>query len=217
MTPDESWAATQTPEFRKQLREDAAESNRGITHEEFTAGVRNHTMGFKCMSGEPCTLLRGRRLLAFDTIVLLYQFGPFIIVPLWAWHEHNWWLLIGIVISRLGTKAAPWFMPGLISSRWSGKRGAAVFFLFVTTAILWIWVGGHSSLTFLSISAMWGFLLFHMAEDYQNQAAIRSLLDTPELFNSAAGQGRIRIVTAESDAADRAKFGDMLDEEKNGP
>jgi phosphatidylglycerophosphate synthase len=138
--------------------------------------------------------------LLFNILVGLYAFGPFILVPLWAYHERNWWLLIGILISRLSTRAAPRFLEGYgATSIWSGKRDLAVTFLVILSVVLSLIAGLHSYLTFFSLSALWGFLLFHMAERAQNQYAVKSLIESPELFYSAVEHSKIMVVDVEKE------------------
>src|SRR4029453_17390701 len=92
--------------FSKMLKESITQANQNVIHADFVVGVHNRTMGFKCMMGEPHQLLRGARRTVFTIFVLLYLAAQFVLVPLWAWHEHNWWLLLGILVSAIGTRIA---------------------------------------------------------------------------------------------------------------
>jgi hypothetical protein len=92
------YESTKTPESQASFKAHMAEVKKNITHADFVAGVQNRTMGLKVPFVEPTQLLRGGRKTVFDILVLLYVVAPFILVPLWAYHEHNWWLLIGILI-----------------------------------------------------------------------------------------------------------------------
>jgi len=57
--------------------EDAvAKANQGVTHADFVAGVQNGTLGFKCMRGEPSSLVAGARKTIFNLMVLLYTVAP---------------------------------------------------------------------------------------------------------------------------------------------
>src|SRR3974377_2260362 len=95
-----------TREFQAALAAETRRCNKNITHADFVAGVQNRTMGFKCMFGEPYQFIRGARRTIFGILVLLYMIAPAIFVSLWAWHEHSWWLLLGIAVSAIGTRIA---------------------------------------------------------------------------------------------------------------
>src|SRR5438552_2814529 len=88
------------------MQQHIAEANEGITHAEFAAGARNGQIGFKCMVGEPQQFITGARKAIFNIFVLLYMLAPLILVPIWAYHERNAWLLIGIPVSYLASYSA---------------------------------------------------------------------------------------------------------------
>lgn len=86
------------------LARDAIKINQGMTHAEFVAGVKNQTIGVKFSIGfRKSQLFSGLRSFLFFSVVLGYFVFPWIGVPFWSWHEHNWWLLIGILASMAGT------------------------------------------------------------------------------------------------------------------
>jgi hypothetical protein len=138
-------------DFFESLREDSKRQNAGVTHAEFVSGLKAGTIGFKCLFGEPFQLLIGARATMFTILVIMYKFAPFVLVPIWAYHERNWWLLFGILVSRLATRAAPWFLSGFEGvSFWSGKRYSFGALLVVLVIIFWISGGLHNYLTFFA-------------------------------------------------------------------
>ncbi|HEY2857004.1 MAG TPA: hypothetical protein VGJ21_01145 [Terracidiphilus sp.] len=151
-----------------------------VTHEEFVAGVANKAIGFKVTQGEPITLVRGARKTIFNIVAALYLVVPLLIVPFWAYHESNWWLLVGIPVASL-------IAPQLRSISFGG--------LFVLACIVsWAIRGVHSYFTFFSLCLLWGYMFFHVAENAQNEYAMQSLLENPDLFNTAVVNKRILVV-----------------------
>ncbi len=174
--------------FGEMLANDIAGANQNVTHTDFVAGVRNGSMGFTCVSGEPSQLTKGARRIIFNILVLLYTVAPFIFVPLWAWHERNPWLLIGIIVSALGTRVAA----RLIYNE--QKQYSIAAFLLIASIASWIALGIHSSYTFYALSGLWGVTLFMIADNAEKEYAMQSLLENPGLFEQAIAQNRIMIV-----------------------
>ena len=154
-----------------------------ITHDEFVIGAKNKTIGFKVMQGEPITLVRGGGKTAFNFLVSLYLIAPLLIIPVWAYHERNWWLLIGIVVAS--------FISQQLTQLTREKIGP--FFL-LATAGFWFCKGIHNYYTFFSLCALWGYVFFVWAEDFQNTLAMQALIENPELFRSAIEEKRILII-----------------------
>lgn len=94
MTSDQELA----DRLRAKMSSLVSEANQGITHEQFVAGLENGELGLRFVC-EPCTLLRGARSTIFTIVALLYTVGPLVLIPLWAFLEKNWWLLLGIAFS----------------------------------------------------------------------------------------------------------------------
>jgi hypothetical protein len=171
-----------TPAFAESLKNDIAKANAGITHDEFVTGVQNKTIGFKVMQGEPHRLIKGFGKLFFNFLVMLYTIAPLFIIPLWAYHEQNWWLLIGIIVCLISTQLEqlkPYF---------------AGSFFFCATIGFWFLKGIHNYFTFFSLCAFWSCMFFRLAEDTQKSHAIKTLVENPELFEEAVVQNRIMIV-----------------------
>lgn len=175
------------------------EANKGITHEEFAKGAKNGTMGFKVMYGEPSELIRGGRKIMFNILVMLYFIVPFILVPIWAYIESNWWLLIGAVISFIATR----FSAKLI---YNEKRQNSIGgFLFIVSIILWIDLGIHNYYTFFTLSALWGFMFFHIADSAEKEYAMQMLVESKELFEQAIAENKIMIIHKDKEDIKRAK------------
>ncbi len=155
----------------------AQEANSGVSHDEFVEGVKSGRIGFRCVVGEPSKLLRGWQAAVFASWVVIYSVAPLLLIPLWAWHEGNWWLLLGIVVSWLGLQSrsiAPLLLIWVIGS--------------------WIRAGIHSYFTFFPLCALSSSLLFQIAEETQKSFALDALVEDAGLFYEAAGSGTIEIV-----------------------
>jgi hypothetical protein len=169
--------------FSKMLEDDIAEANAGVTHADFVAGVRSGRLGFKCKFGEPHRLVTGGRKVIFNVLVLLYTLAPPALVSAWALYEHNWWLLLGISVSY--------------AASYSAARGSKIIFLFLCLCIgVWIKNGFsiHQYITFFFFCALWGYMLFQMAESAQNEYAMQSLIESPDLFDKVVAGNLIMIV-----------------------
>jgi hypothetical protein len=153
-----------------------------ITHQEFVAGVRDKTVGFAMNGGEPSTLVRGGRKVAFNVLVMLYFLAPVLMIPVWAYHESKWWLLIGIPVSSIIAPQLQAF-----------KKSIGGLLLFAT-AVFWFFGGIHNYLTFFSLCGLWGAMFFQMAEEAQIEYAMQSLIESPELFKDAVIKQRIRVL-----------------------
>ena len=157
--------------------------NRGLTHAEFASGARSGTIGFKCMIGEPQQFLRGARKAIFNTFVVLYTIAPLILISLWAYHEWNAWLLLGIPISYVAS--------------YSAAAGSKLVFLFLALCIgVWFKLGFsfHQYITFFFFCALWGYLFFELAESTQNEYALQTLIERADIFDQAIAEQRIMIV-----------------------
>jgi hypothetical protein len=175
------------------MQQSIAEANAGITHAEFAAGAQNGTIGFKCMVGEPQQFIRGARKAIFSLFVLLYTIGPLILIPLWAYHEHNAWLLIGIPVSYLGS--------------FSAASHSKLIFLFLMLCIgVWLKIGFsfHHYITFFFFSALWGYFFFELAESTQTHYALYTLIERPDVFERAIAEHRIMIVRKEPKASNQS-------------
>lgn len=159
-----------------------------ITHDEFVGGVQNKTIGFKAIKGESITLVKGARKIIFNILVMLYTIGPPLLIPLWVYREGNWWLLIGIAVSWITTAATANSASVAIKGKTVGGT------LLLACVMFWIRNGIHNYFTFFSLSALWGCVLFQIAENTQCEYAMQSLIESPELFRRAIAQERIRVV-----------------------
>lgn len=155
-----------------------------ITHEEFVAGVAHKTTGFKMLGGEPVTLIRGARKTIFNILCALYQLLPLLVIPFWAYHEQNWWLLIGIPIASL-------IAPLLFQL---SRRLSVVGLLLLVCLISWFSIGIHNYFTFFLLCAFWGLLFYQIADHVQGEYAMQSLVEDSKLFNMAIADRRILIV-----------------------
>ena len=182
------WERTKTLEFQAALEADVAEANKKITHADFVTGVQNGTIGFKCMFGQPDQFIRGARRTIFNVLVMLYTVAPAIFVPLWAWYEHSWWLLLGIPASAVGTLIGV----GLNYRREKQHSIGAV--LLIASVVSWLCFGIHSYYTVFALCALWGLMLFMIVDSAESQYAMQSLIEHPQIFEDAIARNRIMII-----------------------
>ncbi len=197
--------STSTPEFQRQFLQHVIEKNKGITHVDFVVGMRNRVIGFSCL-GQPSHLLTGARKAIFNLLALLYQIGPLVLVPLWAYYESNWWLLVGIAVSWVATARTARSASVVLKGKTVGG------FLGFLCLVLWISLGIHNCFTFFSLCAVWGCLLFQMAEAAEQEYATQCLLENPELFDWAMARGMIMIARR----WDKPPYEDWQDGEPDG-
>ncbi|HEV2318788.1 MAG TPA: hypothetical protein VGV18_03505, partial [Verrucomicrobiae bacterium] len=151
-------------------------------------GVQSRTMGFKCISGEPCQFIKGTRRTVFSALVLLYMVVPALVIPLWAWHEHDWSLLLGIVVSAIATRISA----RLIYNQKKQSFIGAV--LLIGSIVSWIGFGIHSHYTFFALSALWGLMLFMIADNAEKEYAMQSLVENLAVFEDAIAQNKIMVI-----------------------
>jgi hypothetical protein len=178
------------PELVAQMMQQSiGEANEGITHAEFIAGTMSGTIGFKCMVGEPQQFISGARKAIFSILVLLYTIAPLIAVSIWAYHEHNAWLLLGAPISYIAS--------------YSAAAHSKLIFLFLMLCIgVWLKTGFsfHQYITFFFFCSLWGYLFFQLAESTQTEYALQSLIERSDIFDRAISEHRIMIVRKEERA-----------------
>ncbi|MGC2693317.1 MAG: hypothetical protein WA228_11555, partial [Desulfobaccales bacterium] len=186
------WETTKTQEFqaafKERLKETIAEANKKITHAEFISGMENQTIGFKVIGGGAYQLLTGYRKSMFNILVMLYSVAPFILIPIWAYLEGNWWLIIGIIISLIATLSAAKLI-------YNEQKQISIggFLLFI--CILCYFFGGiHNYFTFFALCGLWGFVFFCIADKAESDYLMQLLLENSDLFNNAIDQQKIMIV-----------------------
>ena len=168
------------------------ENNTAVPHDEFIVGFERGTIGFHFI-GEPSELLAVPQKKKFAVFVILHTLAPFILIPLWAYHERNWWLLSGIAASLFGiffaTRAAV-----------QGPKSASGGFLPFVFIGLWITTGIRSSETFYSLCALWSWALFLIAEDFQRRCATQNLITSSTVFDEAIANQKIVVIRNEPKA-----------------
>jgi hypothetical protein len=123
----------------------------------------------------------------FALLFLLYSAGPLILVPLWAYHEGDWWLLVGIAISFLATKLA-------------AQYSRSVFYFLCYCIGFWLRNGFslHQRTTFYFFCALSGYILWQLADSLRLSSARSALVHSPGVYNEALAQNRLRIVQLDS-------------------
>jgi len=153
-----------------------------FSHTDFVAGIKDKSL-LVVFAGSPYKLLTGVRLGFFYALVSLYMFAPLFLVPAWAYHESNWWLLFGILVSCAGSISA--------------GRESKIIYLFTLFCIIFWFKNGftiYQYVTYYYFCALWGYLLYQMAEGAQHEYAQQALIESPDLFQSAQDQDQITVV-----------------------
>src|SRR5438128_10927388 len=156
-----------------------------ITHADFAVGMQNGKVG--CLLAEPYQLLKGARWVIFNFLAMLYMVAPLVIIPLWAYHVGNWWLLVGIPVSYAASRSA-------------GKTSRGIFAFGCYCIGFWIRNGFsiYHYTTFYFCCALWGYMLWQLADTVRESCARQSLIKSPKLFAEAVAQNRLRIVPLDS-------------------
>jgi len=142
-----------------------------ITHEEFVVGLQDQTVGFATKGGEPIRLVSGAGRVFFTVCVLFYLLAPVLVIPVWAYHERNWWLLPGVVVACL------------IAPQLAQRKGNLIGGLLFLASLTFLFTKGlHNYFTFLSLCALWSYFFFQLAQAVQIECAKNSLIDSPERF-----------------------------------
>ena len=100
---------------------------------------------------------RGARWAIFTILAMLYQVAPLLIIPLWAYHVGNWWLLAGIAASFVGSAEA-------------GQYSRATLLFGCYCIGFWIHYGFsiYHYTTFYFFCASWGYMLWNLAESVKS-------------------------------------------------
>jgi len=156
-----------------------------ISHADFAVGMQNGTVG--CLLGTPYQFVKGARGPLFILLTMLYMVAPLIILPLWAYHEGNWWLLAGIAVSYLASGSA-------------GKASRTVYVFGCYSIGFWIHNGCsiHHYTTFYFCCALWGYMTYQLADTVQMSFARQSIISSSKVFDDAISQNRLRIVQLDS-------------------
>jgi hypothetical protein len=142
-----------------------------ITHEEFVKGLQDQTVGFATKGGEPIRLVSGVGRVFFTVCFLFYLLAPALFIPVWAYHERNWWLLLGIVVACL------------IAPQLAQRKGSFIGGLFFLASLVFFFTKGfHNCFTFFSLCGLWSYFFFQLAEAVQMEFAKNTLIDSPERF-----------------------------------
>jgi len=179
-------------DFSGELIKMVNEANKGISHDDFVAGVNEGSIGFKMIDGEPSKFLFGPRKTLFNIFVFLYLVAPFIVVPIFAYSSKNWWLLLGILVSEIFTHFTTWRR-----AEFGGKWKSKLINLFLVAFVInWFINGFHfyNYITFFFICALWGTITFLIADESQYDYALQILKENKKLFDLAIDQQQIMII-----------------------
>ena len=90
--------------------------------------------------------------------------------------------------SFLGTGIASWL---IYKPQKQNSVGALLLIAFVAS---WLSFGFHNHFTFFALCALWGLMLYMIADNAEQEYATQSLVQNPELFAAAIAQNWIMIV-----------------------
>lgn len=143
-----------------------------ITHAEFVAGMQNQTVNFAVTVGDPIRLVSGTGRAFFMVFLMLYLVAPILVISFWAYHERNWWLLLGIIVACL------------IAPQLAQRRGSSIGGLLLIASLIALFIKGvHNCFTFFFLCAFWSYLFFQLTEAVRIVCARQTLIDSPERFS----------------------------------
>ena len=186
-------AKFRTPEFQAQLARDmldhAAEQNAGVEWECFVQEVHARRMGIK-LNCDATELLRGPDGHIFGVMVIMYYFVPFVAIPFWAWRQHDWWLLAGIVASKIGTR---------VEAQRTKKPVLSTGTIFgIVALILWYFIRSNESVwTFFILCGAWGMWWYRLAEEFQCRNALKTLVTRKDEFERYKAANQFYVVLAD--------------------
>jgi len=159
-------------------------------HEQFVAGMRQQTTACHFL-GEPFQFLTPAQKKKFAVFVVLYAVAPIVLVPLWAYHERNWWLLVGVIAAFVGL---------FLGSRASTQGGKATSggFLPILLIVLWFTEGFRGRDTFYTLCATWSWALYLMADAAQRHWAEENLVASKDTYERAVADKRVVIIPKEA-------------------
>ena len=190
-----------------------------ISHEAFVEGANAKEIGFRVVNGEPSDLIRGPERFVFNSFVMAYMAAPLVVVPLWAYHVGDWWVLMGILFSAWGTYSGiakscgtpkPLILPCVIFPLWAYMSGfwwlllgipfsrlcTAIVAMLFLAAGAWFRDGFsiHQYTTLFFCCTLWGRAFFGLADGVQESYAMQSLVANSDLYRKAVACGKIRLV-----------------------
>lgn len=142
-----------------------------VTHVEFVRGLQDGTVGFATRGGESVRLASRAGRVFFTICFLSYLVAPVLVIPVWAYHERNWWLLLGIVVASL------------IAPQLAQRKGSSIGGLLLIASLIFFFTKGlHNYFTFFPLCAFWSYFFFQLAEAVRFESAKQTLIDSPECF-----------------------------------
>jgi hypothetical protein len=91
----------------------------------------------------------------------LYMVFPLIVIPVWAYLNKSWFLLLGIAFSYLGSYSA------------LSPRFKSLIFIFTMLSV-GVWIGEgfsiHQYFTFFFFCSLWGYLIFKITDEYDTMS-----------------------------------------------
>jgi hypothetical protein len=168
-----------------------AESNGAYSHDDFVAAMQSNSVHIRWLV-EPYTIIRERRGHIFGIFGLLYQIAPFVIFPVCAYVMHNWWLLLGTILSRMASRFAAQNYNANTRTRPNKFFAGFLLLLLLFIVVLWSFLGFRYYL-FWTFAALWGFTFFILAEFAQMTFATNQLIDSPDFFYSAVAKNNFLI------------------------
>jgi hypothetical protein len=150
--------------------------------------VNAKRMGIK-LNCNATKLLRGPDGHIFGAMVIMYSVVPFIAIPLWAWHQHDWWLLAGIAACKIGTSAE--------AQRTNKPVVSAGTIFGIVALILWYFRGIESYWTFFIFWGAWGMWWYRRADKFQDRNALKTLVTTKDEFERYKAANQFYVVLAD--------------------
>lgn len=184
--------------LKEYVNEWIANSNKNYTHDKFKSDIEDKIISVRFLF-EPYAIIKGYGLLFFNMVVFLYKFSPYILFPIIAYFENNWWLLGGLLVCIFARKEAARETQN--RSNYFNKFNTFIFvyvLFFIIIIVLWI-LFGFQHYIFWPFAILYGYNLFELAEKLQIHFALKALIDFPNLYSRTIEQNMIKIENKATD------------------
>lgn len=146
-----------------------------ISHTDFVEGYKHKKLGLVVLDYDYVTPPKFTRIFMF--VALCYQWVPFLAAPIVAYVAKDWWLLLGILASKAGTR--------INANLPKQVKGVNQGFWLLIFLIFWYKNSFLSFGTFICFSYIWGAVWYSLADDVRDAFAGQALVDDPVLFEEA--------------------------------
>jgi hypothetical protein len=164
----------------------------GFTHDFFAYCLDKNEIRVTLLF-EPSKIIKGTKARMFALFVILYQFGPLIMIPIIAYFTSNWWLLFGIIVCFvMHLQMAKFILKDVKTQEELQGLNFWCTLLLIICIVLFIFIG-FSHFIFWPFCILWAWTFYSLAELLQIKFAIRMLKNDPELYKKVLEKNMILV------------------------